>query len=127
MVQFIDIYDNEDEDELYLSDSNNVPDILDHEPYMNSSSSSTMPSSSTTVSPPPMYRSDYTAVSNATTAISTTSSSSPSSSSLSSTVEKSRETLMSEIEDTIEQMFASIAIGELCKLPMTSKPLPQRK
>ncbi|GAN07020.1 meiotic recombination protein SPO11 [Mucor ambiguus] len=125
MVQFIEIYDNEDEDELYLSDFNNVPDILDHEPSMGSSNSM-MPSSSTVPpSPAPMHRSDYTAVSSAITTTSTTASSSHFS--LSSTVEKSRETLMSEIEDTIEQMFASISMGELCKLPMTSRPLPQRK
>ncbi|KAL9543522.1 hypothetical protein MBANPS3_008081 [Mucor bainieri] len=130
MVQFIEIYDNEDEDELYLSDFSNVPDILDHEPSMSSSvSSGTMPSSSTALClPPPMHRSDYTAASNViTTTTNTTASSAAPPSSLSSTVEKSRETLMSEIENTIEQMFASIAIGELCKLPMTSKPLPQRK
>ncbi|CAO3623353.1 unnamed protein product [Mucor fragilis] len=124
MVQFIEIYDNEDQDELHLPDFNSVPDILDHEPST-SSSSGTMPSS-IVPSSPAMYRSDFAAAATTSTTASS-SSSPPPPSTLSSTVEKSRETLMSEIEDTIEQMFASIAIGELCKLPMTSKPLPQRK
>ncbi|KAL7332524.1 hypothetical protein PS15p_204550 [Mucor circinelloides] len=109
MVQFIEIYDNDEEDEAYVASSNYVSDILDHESSM---SSSIMPSSAPAL---PSYRSDYNAP-NSTT-----------STTLSSTVEKSRERLMSEIEDTIEHMFTSIAIGELCRLPMTSKPLPQRK
>lgn len=97
MPTFIDILDNDNDD--FLSNIN-VPDVLDHE-----LSNRIMPSSSS-------YQNDFN-VPNDTT-ITT---------SLSSTEEKSRESLMSEIEDTIEQIFASISIGEPFKLPMKSRPL----
>lgn len=97
MPTFIDILDNDNDN--FLSNIN-VPDVLDHE-----QSNRIMPSSS-------FYQNDFN-VPNDTT-ITT---------SLSSTEEKSRESLMSEIEDTIEQIFTSISIGEPFKLPMKSRPL----
>jgi hypothetical protein len=106
MPTFIEILDSDNDD---FSSNIGIPDILDYESFNRIMPSSTAAaSSSSSLS----YQND----SNVTNDTIITAS-------LSSTEEKSRESLMSEIEDTIEQIFTSISIGEPFKLPMKSRPL----
>ena len=107
MPTFIEILDSDNDD---FSSNISIPDILDHESFNRIMPSSTAAASSSSSSL--SYQND----SNVTNDTIITAS-------LSSTEEKSRESLMSEIEDTIEQIFTSISIGEPFKLPMKSRPL----
>ncbi|CEP15560.1 hypothetical protein [Parasitella parasitica] len=104
MPTFTEILDNDDDS---IPSSISVPDILDHEV-----SSSILPLSALFT-----HQTDSNVPNDPTRTAP----------SLSSTVEKSREALMSEIEDTIEQVFASIAIGESFKLPIKCRPASIRQ
>jgi hypothetical protein len=123
MPHFINIeYDNDDSIIGYNNSS--VPDILDHINNYYYTEEPSPSSLSTPTTPPPPVASSTPDSTSSLTFISSSSSLTSSSSTQQqngSTIAKTRQELMSDIEDTIGQIITSISLGEQVKLPFTSR------